>query len=81
LATIVPLLPSVPIVPILAAGTGEYAMFDDLYDQGGERILDIVDYDSLDDLLSKIPDEVIQPAEDVAQQEIERRLRRQQRRK
>jgi uncharacterized protein YjbI with pentapeptide repeats len=54
-------LVSVPIVPLLAKGEKEWAMFRDLLDR--PQVLDIVHYADTEDLLARFEEAVVAPAE------------------
>jgi uncharacterized protein YjbI with pentapeptide repeats len=64
LMRIVPTLPSVPVVPLLLAGQSVYGMFDDLARY--PWVLRLVQYRTPKDLLSKLKDDVVLPADRMA---------------
>jgi hypothetical protein len=74
LERIVPLLPSVPVVPLLQHNDKSWSMFDDHLDY--PWVMDIVTYQSPDDLVSILHDEVIVPARERASVAIRTRKSR-----
>jgi hypothetical protein len=61
LASIVPVLPSVPVQPILLASEREYAMYEHFTRY--PWVLPIMPYDTKDELLANLAERVIGPAE------------------
>jgi len=68
LATIVPALPSVPVQPILLAGTSEYSMFEHFVRY--PSVLPVVEYPNVEVLLGAIEAKIIHPAEERAEAQI-----------
>jgi len=69
LETIIPGLPSLPVQPIVLTGSPEYAMFEHF-----ERypwVLPVVEYPNLSVLVDALQVSIIEPAERLAQQQIE----------
>lgn len=71
LATLVPQLRTVPFVPIIISSQIEYAMFSDLRKQ--PNMLEVFRYQDQDDLLSRIDEQLIRPAERRAEELTRRR--------
>jgi uncharacterized protein YjbI with pentapeptide repeats len=69
LEQIVPDLPSVPVQPLIASSDYEYALFEHI--RRYPWVLEICQYDSLDDLLTILKGKVIDPAEMKAKEIIE----------
>lgn len=74
LAHVVPLLPSVPIMPLIVRPQKEYAMFEHFF--GFRHVLKPLRYRDETHLLSLLNDKVIAPAERLAQRVAGRRSRR-----
>jgi hypothetical protein len=53
LASIVPTLPSVPVIPLISRGSAPYAMFEHL--QRYPWVMPIFTYATIDDVLSELP--------------------------
>jgi len=70
LASIVPHLPSVPVQPLLLVGQREYAMFEHFARY--PWVLPVVEYQTADHLLSRLGTTVIDPAEQMATELIEK---------
>jgi hypothetical protein len=66
LMPIIPSLPSVPVQPLLLAGSNKYAMFDDF--RQFHSVLPVYEYSRVDSLLDSLRDHVIAPAERKAQE-------------
>lgn len=64
LQRIVPDLPSVPVQPILQRAQSEWGMFADLLDYG--TMLPVYQYDTMDELVQGLLENVIAPAEHLA---------------
>ena len=62
LSLIVPDLPSVPVQPLLLNGSGEYGMFEHF--RRYPWVLPLHLYDTLDQLIADLGEQVIRPAED-----------------
>jgi uncharacterized protein YjbI with pentapeptide repeats len=58
----------VPFVPIIHEGEKPFAMFRDLKQKYGEWVLDVLEYDSADNLLQVMDEAVVKPARDKADQ-------------
>jgi len=72
LERIVPQLPSVPVQPLLQARARKYGMFEHFL--GYDWVLDVYRYTTIDHLLASLTEQVIEPAEQKAQ-ELEQRYR------
>ena len=59
---IVPNLPSVPVLPLLMGDSGEYGMFEHF--KRFPWVLPVYQYNSIDDLVLRVPEVVIGPAEE-----------------
>lgn len=62
LAAIVPRLPSLPIKPLLHRGEKAWGMYESIARY--PWVLDVLEYDRLEDLIAAIEREILQPAED-----------------
>jgi uncharacterized protein YjbI with pentapeptide repeats len=71
LQRIVPSLPSLPIQPIILASTYEYGMFSDFRDY--PWVLALYRYDSNEELMASLHEQVIGPAANKAAEIVERR--------
>ncbi len=58
----------IPFVPIIQEDEEPFAMFRDLKQKYGEWVLDILEYDSVDNLLKVLDDAVVKPALEKADQ-------------
>ncbi len=58
----------IPFVPIIDESEEPFAMFRDLKQKYGEWVLDVLEYDSVDNLLSALKKAVIEPALEKADQ-------------
>jgi hypothetical protein len=74
LAHVVPLLPSVPIMPLIVRPQKEYAMFEHFF--GFRHVLKPFRYQNERNLLESLDLKVIAPAEKRAQQVAGKRSRR-----
>jgi uncharacterized protein YjbI with pentapeptide repeats len=52
----------IPFVPIIQEGEKPFSMFQDLINKNRDRVLDILPYDSIDNLMLKFENAVIKPA-------------------
>jgi hypothetical protein len=50
----------IPFVPIIQKGEEPFSMFNDLY--GCDRVLDLLEYDSVNNLVNRFEKAVIEPA-------------------
>lgn len=71
LMAIVPNLPSVPIQPLLLSSTKEYGMFEHF--KRFPWVLGTFEYDSIDHLVKTIEENIIRPAEEMANKQRPRR--------
>ena len=60
----------VPFVPIIQEDEEPFAMFQDLQQKYGERVLDVLEYDSASNLLQVLEQAVVSPALDKSNQLI-----------
>lgn len=71
LMAIVPNLPSVPIQPLLLSSTKEYGMFEHF--KRYPWVLSTFEYDNIDHLVKTIEENIIRPAEEMANKQRPRR--------